>query len=74
MGSDKAKKIRGHLRAFLHDALSLRVDDLNFEGCRVRITEKFNEWRWQPVSRELLEALYGFDLSRGRVDGAPCPP
>jgi integrase/recombinase XerC len=46
-------------------ALNLRLIDLDQEQCLIRLREKANSERWQPVSPTLMTALLGHATERG---------
>jgi integrase/recombinase XerC len=49
-------------------ALALRVEDLDQEQCLVRLREKGETMRWQPVSPTLMSHLLAHGESRGGLD------
>jgi len=51
-------------------ALTLRVSDLDSDHCLVRLREKGNTTRWQPISPALTDSLSAHAAHRGAVQPA----
>lgn len=49
-------------------ALALRPIDLDAQQCQILLQEKGATWRWQPVSRSLMDALQNHACQRGAVN------